>query len=257
MNVFKSTAVVLATLAVSTGPAQAGLLQIESRDAATWGDHIDWALQLTEPLEALSPPDPNAGKAILAGSTDGGLEPFRVTNAQGPLVPLIQGVSWDGGFADGTTVLATSLDSSGPLLFDFSLYGGGTGISGFGTELQADFQGGGSFIAYLVLEYVEGSPVETEEVTVSWTALGGQPSPVVFLGFQDAEYRVVSVEVGTRPAPGTGIQSLSFAINQVTLEPKLSEPDQPLPEPSSIALLGAGLAALGAVARRRRGAGTR
>jgi hypothetical protein len=72
---------------------------------------------------------------------------------------------------------------------------------------------------------------------------GLAPSGLQFFGFSSANSNIVSARIGSLDNP-----TFSFAVDNVTFGAVTA-----VPEPASFALMGLGLAAVGAAARRRRG----
>jgi hypothetical protein len=196
----------------------------------------------------------SAGEAVTAKSGDG--------NA---FTTYVQGQSdWLGQFKTGTTILGTGATlTSQPITLAFA-----TPLSGLGVDLQTADAGGYSFTITAFTGGTGGTGgTVIGSVTNSGTSTGAfdaaNPGSVIFAGLTSNKYNISYVQIsaigsavvggGTTLADGFAIDtSLIYHTNiNGTSNPDPSQGGTSTPEPGTLALLGAGLAALGAVRRRR------
>jgi hypothetical protein len=144
-----------------------------------------------------------------------------------------QGSGWGGNFTTGDALLWTN-GTSGPLVLTFN-----QAIAGFGLQLQSDSYGAfvGSVTAYDLGGLLLGS------FQVDGNSTGASDGSAVFLGVSSVAGDIGRVQFDV---VGGG----DFAVNRGTVG--ASTAAAVVPEPSTYAMLGAGLLSLGAAARRRR-----
>jgi hypothetical protein len=157
-----------------------------------------------------------------------------VSMSQGDFVHLVQGSGWGGNFAAGERLLSTA-GLSGPIFFDFS-----RGIHGFGAQIQDSF--GGRFTAVMSAFGAGG------EFLGSFGREGFSSNrsddTAIFMGVRSADpvFRIALDTTSFNPVIVVG--DAGFAINGPLVE------SAPVPEPTTLMLLGGGL--IGAAIRRRR-----
>lgn len=217
-----------AALAARAAPAGAQVTPLPGRGGIA-GSTVDWGA-----LGAPFTPVPGSFSISAGGNL------VTVSNATGTDMERRDQVPcqyWDGNFASCDRLLWTnSSPGTGPLAFAFS-----SPVTAFGTNIQADDPG--PFTAFLTL-YLGSSPLGT--VVRSGVSDNAGDGSALFIGagstvpFDGAVLGLTSAVVD----PG------DFAIDGPTL-------GSTVPEPAPVALLGLGLAALGATRTRRRRAADR
>jgi hypothetical protein len=177
--------------------------------------------------------DPGSDLVVVGASASGvvGGVSFTVSRPAGDDMLLVsEGVDFDGMFASGERILFSGFDDQ-PLTFSFA-----SSITGFGAAIQSNVFG--PFIGQA--EFFDGA-TSLGAVTVSATTAGGSTNTAPFLGATSAAaFNRVVVSAPVNGAAGLAMNA--FSIQRSTV----------VPEPSTYALLGTGLIALVAVARRHR-----
>jgi hypothetical protein len=187
----------------------------------------------------------SAGETVSAKAGDG--------NA---FTTFVQGQSWSGQFNTGTTVLETSANkSTQPITLAFA-----TAVSGIGVDLQTVDSGQYTFTITAFSGGTNGSGgTMIGSATNTGISTGAfdsaNPGTVIFAGLTSNKYNISYVQISASGASiGDGFAidtSLIYHTNiNGTSNPDPSQSTS-TPEPGTLALLGAGLAALGAVRRRR------
>jgi hypothetical protein len=157
---------------------------------------------------------------------------------------------WDGQFAGGTTVLYNGSNThSVTLTF-------GTAISGLGVDLQTKNAGAYSFTitAFNSNNVAIGTAIDSGTSIGSGSGNGtGSEGTVKFAGITSSADDISFVTISsTNNSSGFAIDtSLIYHANINGTSNPVGGGGTQTPEPGTIALLGAGLAALGAVRRRR------
>jgi hypothetical protein len=243
-SVANATVATYTSQSLYTGFAGGGTIGIE--------DNVDWG-QFS--LAQNNPSVNNSSVANGATMTTVNHEKVTVTNgaSNGFTVysngltgsVLTQGQRWDGDFGGNTNILATG---SNTITLTFA-----GAVTGFGLHAQTSAAGAYGFTiqAFNTAGHLLGTVNSLQGVSTGRTSTNLNSAPFAGITSTAGDISYVTI-TATGPNTGSGFAidtSLiyHFANNQTT-----SNQSQQTPEPGTLALLGAGLAALGAVRRWRR-----
>jgi len=168
----------------------------------------------------------------------GGPGTVGVSASNGSLYIKQQGTDWNGNFAPGDFLLAQADDDrSDTFIVSFA----GKSVLGVGTQIQPASGFYGTFTGNMELFSAGNALLGTVSVTGDSTSAGDNSAP--FIGaISDVPIAFVAFDVAVG-FPGFPTEG-DLAINDLTL--------RVVPEPASIAILGATLLGLGVLRRRRR-----
>jgi len=164
--------------------------------------------------------------------------------------PLTQGQRWDGDFPNNPNGTGANVLSTGSTSITLTFAGA---VTGFGLHAQTSMAGsyGFTITAYnaagTALGSVSNSGVSTGRAN---TALNTAPFAAITSTAGDISY-VTIVATGNPTVLGSGFAIDTSLIYHFANNQTSGNQTQQTPEPGTLALLGSGLAALGAVRRRR------
>jgi hypothetical protein len=221
------TALVLAVgLTAGARSAAAGTMGITTETDLKNNGHLDWGVlgpSFASVSNAFTTPVPGIGGLNITGSQAGG-----------DFVRIDQGsLDWNGNFGAGEALLWSFF--GGPMTFTFN-----SAITGFGTQIAADDLG--AFTARI--EAFDAANLSLGVFTSVGTATANGDDSAMFLGILSDVADIRSIRLSLTSSGG-GLGDVSdFAINSPIIQ------DTPVPEPTSMLLLGTGIATV--VGRRYR-----
>jgi hypothetical protein len=216
-------------------------------------DQVNWAAfdsTINQPSNNGTIPDGQAMTTNLG-------EKITVTNSSTnakQFTTYVEGAgTWDGNFVNGTTVLYNANALSTTLSF-------GTALSGLGVDLQTKLAGTYQFTitAFTGGANGTGGTQLGQALSLSGSSAGSgstngtsHEGTVLFAGLTSSSADISYVTItSTNNTLGFAIDT-SLIYHTNTSNQTTGNQGQTTPEPGTLALLGAGLAALGAVRRRR------
>jgi hypothetical protein len=209
-------------------------------------DQVNWAAF----DNSINQPSNNGTIPYGASMTTSEGEQITVTNSSTnskQFTTYVEGQgTWNGNFASGTTVLYNANTLSTTLSF-------GTALSGLGVDLQTKLAGSYQFTitAYDSNHNQLGSAVSLSGTSAGTTGGTSKEGTVIFDGLTSTSANISYVTItSTNDTLGFAIDT-SLIYHTGTTTNTSGNGGTSTPEPGTIALLGAGLAALGAVRRRR------
>ena len=188
--------------------------------------HLDWGVlgpSFTSVSNAFTTAVPGIGGLNITGSQVGG-----------DFVRIDQG-DWNGNFGAGESLLWSFF--GGPMTFTFN-----TAITGFGTQIEADNLG--AFTARI--EAFNAANASLGVFTRAGIATTNGDDSAMILGVLSDVADIRSITLSLTSSGGGAGDISDFAINSPTVQ------DIPVPEPTSMMLLGTGLATAAARRYRRR-----
>jgi hypothetical protein len=215
------------SLALGIGNAWASI--IGTTNPSLFTDSVDWCVQYG--CSGQQEPPPSSWSSVWDHTGEVGLEDLQA------FYVLRQGSSWNGNFSSGMGLIYNgAADGNTPTqiaaIFDEGLYGAGAYI-------ESDYWG--AFTATITLFDIYDLPMGS--FTTTGTS-NGNPGTALFIGGYISTQDVWAVEFD---ATGTGPYEPDFAIGTLDLETNAP----PVPEPSTLLLLGPSLLGLLGFARRR------
>ena len=223
------TALVLAVgLTAGARSAAAGTMGITTETDLKNIGHLDWGVlgpSFADVSNAFTTPVPGIGGLNITGSQAGG-DFVRIDQG---------GLDWNGNFGTGESLLWSFF--GGPMTFTFN-----SAITGFGTQIEADNLG--AFTARI--EAFDAANVSLGVFSSAGVATANGDDSAMFLGILSDVADIRSIRLSLTSSGG-GLGDISdFAINGPTIQ------DTPIPEPTSMLLLGTGIATAAARRYRRR-----
>lgn len=217
------TAGVIIGVAAYPHGAAASTIGITSALSIVEAGHIDWGTLGTSFSDV-----PNGFATPVVGVA--GLTLTGTTATAGDMFRIDEG-DWTGSFGPGEELLWSVFN--GPLTFAFS-----SPVAGFGTQIAAD-----TFGPYTArIEAFDASHASLGFFSAGGTATLVSDDSALFLGIVSSSANIRSVSIGLTATPG---DPGDFAISRAVIQ------SDPIPEPTTLLLLGTGLTTVLVRNRRR------